>query len=191
MDEESDRRSHILEVAARLFAHRGYGSTSVREVVEAAGVTKPTLYYYFDSKEALFREVVAWKLAQGSTTMADAVGGGGSAVDILRRIIKAWLVGAAADPDGTRLILTCGLPKADGPQVDVMARHLKTLEPLEALVAQGQAEGTLRRDIEPRSAVLALMGSVHLQLMALVMGHPFDEAFVDTLLDIWLHGVSA
>lgn len=191
MEAENDRRSHILEVASRLFAHGGYGSTSVREVVEAAGVTKPTLYYYFENKEALFREVVAWKLSQGTASLQAAVEGGGTAVDILRRVVHTWLGRAEEDRDGTRLILTCGLPQADGPQVDVMARHLQTLEPLEALVVRGQAEGQIRGDIDPRSAVLALVGSVHLKLMAIVMGHEIDDEFVDHLLDIWLHGVSA
>ena len=40
-------------MAAKLFAERGYDATSVREIVEAAGVAKPTLYYYFRSKEGL------------------------------------------------------------------------------------------------------------------------------------------
>ena len=44
---------HIARAAARLFAERGYDATSVREIVEAAGVAKPTLYYYFRSKEGL------------------------------------------------------------------------------------------------------------------------------------------
>lgn len=44
---------HLSQVAARLFAERGYDATSVREIVEAAGVTKPTLYYHFGSKEGL------------------------------------------------------------------------------------------------------------------------------------------
>ena len=44
---------HIARSAARLFAERGYDATSVREIVEAAGVAKPTLYYYFRSKEGL------------------------------------------------------------------------------------------------------------------------------------------
>jgi AcrR family transcriptional regulator len=44
---------HLSRVAARLFAERGYDATSVREIVAAAGVTKPTLYYHFGSKEGL------------------------------------------------------------------------------------------------------------------------------------------
>src|ERR1700691_3525680 len=44
---------HIARAGARLFAERGYDATSVREIVEAAGVAKPTLYYYYRSKERL------------------------------------------------------------------------------------------------------------------------------------------
>ena len=44
---------HIARVAARLFASQGYDATPVRSIVEAAGVTKPTLYYHFGSKEGL------------------------------------------------------------------------------------------------------------------------------------------
>src|SRR4051812_21694653 len=43
----------IASAAARLFASRGYDATPVRMIVEEAGVTKPTLYYHFGSKEGL------------------------------------------------------------------------------------------------------------------------------------------
>ena len=53
----SELRTRILREATRLFAEKGYAATSVREVVEASGCTKPALYYYFKSKDALFLEV--------------------------------------------------------------------------------------------------------------------------------------
>ncbi|MGW6507380.1 helix-turn-helix domain-containing protein, partial [Streptomyces niveus] len=49
----------LLAAATRLFAEQGYGSTSVQEIVEAAGVTKGALYHYFGSKEDLLQEVYA------------------------------------------------------------------------------------------------------------------------------------
>lgn len=48
----------ILRVAVRLFSERGYAATSTREIAEAAGVTKPMLYYYYESKEGLCRAAV-------------------------------------------------------------------------------------------------------------------------------------
>jgi AcrR family transcriptional regulator len=54
----SDTRESLIKQAARLFAERGYDAVSVREIVEAAGVTKPALYYYFGNKEGLARAVL-------------------------------------------------------------------------------------------------------------------------------------
>ena len=47
-------RQRLLDAALQLFSSKGYAATSVRELVEAAGVTKPVLYYYFKNKEGLY-----------------------------------------------------------------------------------------------------------------------------------------
>ncbi len=56
---ESAIASRLLEEAVRLFAAKGYPATSTREIVEAAGVTKPMLYYYFRNKEGLLAAAIA------------------------------------------------------------------------------------------------------------------------------------
>jgi TetR/AcrR family transcriptional regulator len=48
----------LIKVATSLFAEKGYAGTSVREIVEQAGVTKPVLYYYFENKEGLFLAIL-------------------------------------------------------------------------------------------------------------------------------------
>jgi AcrR family transcriptional regulator len=55
MSEPSPSNERILQVAIELWAQKGYEATSTREIVEAAGVTKPMLYYYFGNKEGLCR----------------------------------------------------------------------------------------------------------------------------------------
>jgi len=54
MDEKSGVKQTILDKALQLFAVKGYEGVSVSEMTEAAGITKPTLYYYFGSKEGVF-----------------------------------------------------------------------------------------------------------------------------------------
>lgn len=54
---ETGTKQRMLHEAARLFAERGYDAVSVREIVEASDVKKPTLYYHFDSKEGLATEL--------------------------------------------------------------------------------------------------------------------------------------
>ncbi len=56
--------SRILSTALELFAVRGYDATSVREICEAADVTKPTLYHFFGSKDGLLRTLVTTAFEQ-------------------------------------------------------------------------------------------------------------------------------
>ena len=48
----------IIHEAVILFSNKGYHGTSMRDIMNAAGCTQPTLYYYFGSKQALFEEAV-------------------------------------------------------------------------------------------------------------------------------------
>ena len=66
-----ERKEQLLEHAARLFAERGYADTRVVDIVRAAGVAKGLFYWYFENKEALFRELIEstrlrMRQAQGS-----------------------------------------------------------------------------------------------------------------------------
>lgn len=53
-----DNRKRILDVALDLFYEKGYDAVGVQEIVEGAGITKPTLYYYFGSKYGLLEELL-------------------------------------------------------------------------------------------------------------------------------------
>jgi AcrR family transcriptional regulator len=52
------RRRQLLDVAQEVFANQGFHGTSMDEVAEAAGVTKPVLYQHFDSKRRLYLELL-------------------------------------------------------------------------------------------------------------------------------------
>jgi len=57
--ERSERsKTQILESALKLFSHKGYGATSVRDIAEEAGVSKGNVYHHFADKEAIFRELL-------------------------------------------------------------------------------------------------------------------------------------
>jgi AcrR family transcriptional regulator len=63
------RRVQLLDIALELFAEKGYHQTSMNEIAEAAGVTKPVLYQHFESKEELYLEL----LREVSAQVQDAV----------------------------------------------------------------------------------------------------------------------
>ena len=58
-EERSERsRTQILDAALKLFSHRGYGATSVRDIAEAAGLSKGNVYHHFPDKETIFRALL-------------------------------------------------------------------------------------------------------------------------------------
>src|SRR6185369_3387800 len=56
-DGDGVRRTYIVRTAAALLSSHGYTSTSIREVAAAVGLSKPGLYHYFPTKEAILEEI--------------------------------------------------------------------------------------------------------------------------------------
>src|SRR5690349_3816755 len=52
------RRDELLEIAAKLFAERGFRNTTVRDIADAAGILSGSLYHHFDSKESMVDEIL-------------------------------------------------------------------------------------------------------------------------------------
>ena len=70
MARPTDTRARILAVARELFAQRGAQQTSLRDIAERLGISKPALYYHFDSREALLASIVEPLLADMDAFMA-------------------------------------------------------------------------------------------------------------------------
>lgn len=54
-----ESKARLFQAASRLFAEQGYSGTKISDIVAEAGVSQPTFYAYFESKESLFVELVA------------------------------------------------------------------------------------------------------------------------------------
>src|SRR5688572_16232528 len=93
------RRQQLFEVARDRFARQGFHATSMDEIAEAAGVTKPVLYQHFPSKRALYVELLEETGRQLLTALAEATGRAGSGrerVELGFRAYFEWAVGNRA-----------------------------------------------------------------------------------------------
>lgn len=97
----------IARVAARLFAERGFDATSVREIAEAAGVTKPTLYYHFGSKQGIGEAILTRPMARmthhlGALAMHDP--GASDPAKLIEAIFQLNIDFVVDDPDRSRFV---------------------------------------------------------------------------------------
>jgi AcrR family transcriptional regulator len=107
--DEGDRASgtiyrHIARAAARLFASQGYDATSVREIVAAAGVTKPTLYYHFGSKAGLAHALLNAPLSRMTADLRNTLETAPEPVEALRKMITIQFEFGRDDPDRMRFL---------------------------------------------------------------------------------------
>jgi AcrR family transcriptional regulator len=94
----------VAKAAARLFAERGYDATSVREIVAAAGITKPTLYYHFGSKEGLAHALLTLPLSNLVATLRHIVTVTSDPILCLEQVMEAQYAWCRDDPDRGRFI---------------------------------------------------------------------------------------
>jgi TetR/AcrR family transcriptional regulator len=185
-----DVRSRILSAATQLFAHKGYGLTSVREVVATAGVAKPTLYYYFENKEALYLEAVGTQLRLMTELVHRALSTQGTVRSRLTTFVEQYVNVALSNRDGVRLAITATHPCEDErPQIDIMSFHLETIAPMEGLVAEGMKTGELRSDLNARFAVVALIGAATMHLKSALHGIELPPDFAHQIVDTYFSGV--
>jgi TetR/AcrR family transcriptional regulator len=95
---------HIARSAAKLFAERGFHATSVRQIVEAAGVAKPTLYYYFRSKEGLAQALLTVPLSGLVATIRQLVTTEADPIRCIESVLDAHYTFCRDDPDRARFI---------------------------------------------------------------------------------------
>jgi AcrR family transcriptional regulator len=189
---ERGLRERIIDTATRMFAEHGFSGTSVRKLAEACGCTKPALYYYFDNKETLFREVVAIHMDRTSRMLAEAIDSPGPVRVRVHASVAAFVQYAQAEPIVMRLLQRIETkPEEGAPEVNIMATRELHLQMISNLLQQGIASGQLRLDVAPADCALVFAGTLSFQFeMALARG-VWDAQQIHRTADLIFDGISA
>ena len=156
----------IARAAARLFARRGYDATSVREIVEAAGVTKPTLYYHFGSKEGLAQALLTVPMEAFVARLLACLGASNDPVDDLIAQIDAHFDFCRESPDRARFVYALFF----GPLGSELSSELaRFAEGITAVLLQGVDRLASARVIDP-----AGVGSFATACRGMIVIHSMD-----------------
>ena len=185
-------RERLLNAALTLFAAKGYVATSTQEIIEAAGVTKPVLYHYFESKEALFRELVGGIYDATAAAWDDVRARETSAVARLRGIARVSFEGSARDPRLPRLLLQTHYGPPIAELRTFMEGHTaRRFGAVVEIIAAGLRDGELRGGDAPSLALLyCSIIDQHINALTRLPQGPalLTTARADALVDAFLHG---
>lgn len=82
------RRRRVLDASAVMFGRRGYRATSMNEIAAAVGLSKPTLYHYFRSKEQILIELYENVMAESLSSARAIAASAPTPLDVLRQVIS-------------------------------------------------------------------------------------------------------
>lgn len=137
-------REKLLASALTLFNNKGYAATSVREIVEASGVTKPVLYYYFGSKEGIYLELMNSSFAQFDASLDRMTTISGTAAAKIIHFCSLLLALVIDRLEVLRLIYAIYYgPPQGAPPIDFEDYYSRIVTTVEALVEEGIAQGEL------------------------------------------------
>lgn len=191
------RPQEIVDAALDMFVERGFAATRLDDVARQAGVSKGTVYRYFENKDALFmavvKEIVVPEVAKIEQMAADFQG---SSAELLHTLVQGWwqTVGES------RL---CGIPKmvmADAGNFPELARffinnvvtRMRTI--FEGIIRNGVESGEFR-DCDIKHVARALMSPMVLAAIWERSLKPFDTeeydtpAYLNVQVDMMVNGI--
>ena len=169
---KQERPAELLAAALALFVERGYAATRLDDVAARAGVSKGTLYLYFENKEELFKAVVRENIvARISETRGLARQFDGARDELLRQLVRRWWQQYGRTPAAgiSKLIV------AESGNFPEIARFFvdEVIDPWHRLFGEVIGEGVARGEFRP----VDVEYFVHVVAAPLVMLTLWDRSF--------------
>jgi AcrR family transcriptional regulator len=183
----------ILSTALDLFAVKGYDATAVREICEAAGITKPTLYHFYGSKEGVLQALVTSGFERFRRLVDSAMASPGTFRDRLKILARAMFESAHGQPHFWRFMY--GMVWAPpGTASEPTPSCTEFYDGVVGVLAKAADQAVKMGELAPGPLdvrMLVLMGSITEAATGYVIsGKPqltpqLADALIDTMLDGW------
>lgn len=152
------KKSRIVQEAAALFDRNGYHSTSMEDIAAAVGISKPTLYYHFRSKDdilfSIHEEVIELNIAREERRNAMVMPATQQLLELITDVIELNVT----RPGYVRVFFEHYRELPAEQQQEIQKRRDYYRDLVEAVIARGVKSGELR-PMEPRLATLFLVGA--------------------------------
>lgn len=187
------RPAELTAAALELFITNGYAATRLEDIAAHAGVSKGTLYLYFESKEALFKAVIREGIVPVMAQGAELIDGfSGCSADLLRHLILAWWqrVGETALGGVPKLMMSeaGNFPEVAAYYAEAVITPGRDL--LRRVLVRGLAQGEFRAlDVIFAPVLMLLIWRHSMGACGCRMHEP--QAFLATHLDLVLNGLAA
>lgn len=157
---QTHRREQILDLASQLFLQHGVEQVTTRQIAAAAGISQPSLYAHFRSRDDIAVELCRRAFAALRQRLASALAGAGSPRQRFEAMAQDYLAFASEQPAAYRVAFMLDMPASQ--RSAVLAAGLECFSLLRALIAETHGAAT---DTAAQSAWAALHGLASIMLV--------------------------
>ena len=155
-----DRRRAVLLAAAKVFAKRGYWTTSIDQIADELGLTKGVVYYYFSSKEDLLAEIQTRSLTEAMERLDAVVNRGGPVQEVLRSAIAEQIRNVVEGLDQYAVLLRDPHVLSEEKQQALRVMQRRYERTIQSLIERGIADGIFDPGNPKLMAFTLLRGSL-------------------------------
>lgn len=143
-------RANILEVATREFSEKGLAGARVDEIAERTNTSKRMIYYYFESKEGLYKAVLEKAYEQIRRIESDVTTDALPPLEALRQLVGATYDWHNDHPDFVRLVMNENIHRGEhiGSLDHVLGRRRSIIDLLQKLLRRGEKSGDFRTGLD-------------------------------------------
>ena|ERR1700731_1393182 len=196
---KEERAPEILDAALACFSEKGFAATRMEDIARRAGISKGTIYLYFESKEAVFKALAQQMAATRLGDIAVLVQSfEGPTPDLLRAVLQ----GIGALVSGSAVVALPRMVLAEAGNFPELAEHWRRevvdrgLALWESIIRRGQARGEFRVIDPAHAARLCMTPMIFVALWRSTFSRldatPYDyQGLIDTHIDMLLRGLAA
>src|SRR5262249_1909795 len=144
------KRARILDAAVKVFAQEGFYNAKVSQIAHAAGVADGTIYLYFKSKDDLLISLFEDRMERVNANLREALGASPSAVERLKAVVRLHLQLVAENRHMAEVICVELRQSSKFIKEYANPKFAEFLRLIAGAVAEGQAVGEIRRDVDPQ-----------------------------------------
>jgi AcrR family transcriptional regulator len=185
-------RDAIFTATIGLFSERGYSSTSMRDIANAVGLLPGSLYVHITSKEQLLADIVETGIDRFMVACRAAMDSEETASARLRAVIHAHMELIAEDAEHVRVALHQWKYLTGDRREEIMDQRRAYEGLFKTLVADGVESGEFSKDLNPRIAVLTIIGTLNwTSEWFRVDGPESPDQVADEITDVLISGLNA
>lgn len=187
----NDNKEKLFIAATELFASEGYHKVSVREICEAAGVSKPVLYYYFKDKENLLEELINETYLRFDKLKEEHISKEETFEGVLRGVVKIYISFIKDSPHLSKF--SAVLQSVNVPEKILnrkIVRYRKDKKEFVDLIKLNQKKGVLSDSIDAETLFSSFLGPILVYVIeVIVMGESITTITkkMNTFVEFWIN----